>query len=117
LPRLRCNVQFPQVVKGRFRVESPVGAVVADEPFESNTILREYALTRYSAYVLVDGGVRASAAPAKVISTQSVYLVVTPGVSVELGNRLRESPTASAAAGVLRELKNKLRTAVSVSVG
>jgi hypothetical protein len=113
---LKCNVQFPQVVKGRFRVESPAGAVVGDEPFESNTILREYALTQYSAYILVDGGVSASSSPAVARSTQSVCLVVTPGVDVELGNKLGESPAVSTATGVLRELRNKIRTVVSVSV-
>jgi len=115
LPRLKLNVKFPKVVKGRFKVESPAGAVVADEPFETNTILREYALTRYSVYILVDGGVSASSAPGAP-STQSVYLVVMPGVGVVLSNKLGESPAVSTATGVLRELRNKIKTVVSVSV-
>ena len=116
MPRLKLNVQFPKVVKGRFKVESPAGAVVADEPFETNTILREYALTRYSVYILVDGGVSASSSPARAPSSQSVYLAVTPGVGVVLSNKLGESPAVSTATGVLRELRNKIKTVVSVSV-
>jgi hypothetical protein len=116
---LKCSVQFPQVVKGRFRVESPAGAAVADEPFESNAILREYALTQYSVYILVDGGVSASGTPpgTERRGVQSVYVTVTPGAAAELKNDFRESPAVSTSTGVSRELRNKFRTVVSVSVG
>lgn len=118
MPRLRCNIQFPQTLRGALRVESPVGTLFSEEQFESSTVIKEYSLTMYSAYVLVNVGVRATATPPgkERKLTEKIYVVVTPGVSTELKNVWKETPSVTTSYGRAVELKNKIREKVSVSV-
>lgn len=113
MPRLRCYVQFPQTVNGKFRVESPAGTKVLEEPFEATTIVRELTLTKYSAYILVDGGLELGSSAGRRLS-QSVYVATTTGVLSS--PRIRESAAVSTAPGTAVEYRNKIRTRVSVSV-
>jgi hypothetical protein len=90
---------------------------VFEESIENvSSASKEMSTGSFSAYILVDSGLRSSGV-GKTVLTQSVYLVVTPGTSVEHSNKFRESPVVSTASGVLRDLSNKIRTVVSVSVG
>jgi hypothetical protein len=116
MPRLKCNIQFPQVQKGRWSVESPVGVKVLEESYENVTsISKDLPLTEYSAYILVDGGVSLSTGVERTM-TQSLYIAVTPGGSIGLKNKFREKPTVITSPGASVALHNKFRTKVTVSV-
>jgi len=117
MPRHKWKVDFPQAITGRWHGESPVGARVFEESIENvSTVSKEAVTGSYSAYILVDSGLRSSGT-GRTVLTQDVYLVICSGVSTEVPLKLRESLAVNVASGVLRELSNKIRTAVSVSVG
>jgi hypothetical protein len=117
MPRHKWRVDFPQAITGRWLGESPVGVRVFEESFENaSSASKEMSTGSFSAYILVDSGLRSSGI-GKTALTQSVYFTVTPGSSVEHSNKLRESSVVSTASGVLRDLSNKIRAVVIVSVG
>lgn len=117
MPRHKWMIDFPQAITGRWLGESPVGVRVFEESFENaSSASKEMSTSSFSAHILVDTGLRSSGV-GKIVMTQGVYIVVCSGASVEHSNKFRESPVVSAASGVLRDLSNKIRTAVSVSVG
>jgi hypothetical protein len=115
MPKLKCNIQFPQVQKGWWSIESPVGVKVLEEAYENVTISKDLTLTEYSAYILVNGGVSLGAGVERT-ATQSLYITVTPGSLTELKNKFREKPTVNVSSGAVAALHNKFRTKVSVSV-
>jgi hypothetical protein len=114
--RYKWNVKFPVPYVGRWYAESPIGSRVFEEAFENiSQLSKEATSSSFSSYLLVDAGQRESST-SSYIFVPSVYVVVTPGVSVEHINKFRESYNVSARTGVLRELNNKVRTVVSISV-
>lgn len=116
MPKLRAVVNFPQAIKGRWSIESPPGSKVFEQPYEGITsVSTELSITPFSAYILVNGGISTSTGTERV-SSQSVYVTVTPGTSTELKNTFHEKPTVTTASGVSVGLYNKFRTKVSVSV-
>jgi len=117
MPRHKWRVDFPQAITGRWLGESPVGVRVFEESIENvSSTSKEMSTGSFSAYILVDAGLRSSGV-GKTALTQSVYFVVCRGTSVEHSNKFRESPVVNTASGVLRDLSNKIRAMVSVSVG
>jgi hypothetical protein len=112
VPRLRCNVQFPQTLKGVLRIESPVGTKVLEEPYEATTIMRELTLSKYSAYILLNGGLQLGSTASRTLS-YGVYVAITPGILNNL--RISESATVSTTPGTVITYKNKIRVSVSVS--
>jgi len=116
MPKLKAIVSFPQAIKGRWSIESPPGSKVFEQPYEGVTpVSTELSITSFSAYILVNGGISASAG-AERRGIQSVYVTVTPGISTELKNKIHEKPTVTTASGAVVALYNKFRTKVSVSV-
>ena len=137
MPRLRCNVKFPQAVsKGYWRIESPVGAKVHEESFENITTLsKELTVSPYSALVLVNAGVSMAASTVIRYCRQRVEVVTpratitmpnkfrtkpqvfpSPPITTILHNKFRATPQTTTNPGFLIEMRNKFRTAVSVSV-
>jgi len=116
MPKMRADINFPTPYKGMARIESPIGATVFEQAFENVTSLfKELATTSYSAYVLVNGGISSGRGEGKVIS-QSVSVIVTPGSTINLPNKIYETPKVTASSGATVALSNKVRTVVSVSV-
>jgi len=117
MPKHKWKVDFPRAITGSWLGESPAGVRVFEESIENvSSVSKEMLTGSFSAYILVDSGLRSSGV-GKMVLTQSAYLVVCPGTFVEHSNKFRKSPAVITASGVLRDLSNKIRTVVSVSVG
>jgi hypothetical protein len=116
MPRFRGMVQLPTFVKGWWHIESPPGTRIFDQPYPEGILKHEKTLDveAYSALVYVNGGL-SSQAGAKRRITQNVYITVTPGVSSEFVNRVRETPSLVVTEGAYRLLPNKFRTVVTIS--
>jgi hypothetical protein len=88
-----------------FEERYPEGVLKHEETLDIET---------YSALVLVNGGVAHQPGAKRRIS-QNVYIAVTPGISSEFVNRVRETPSLVVTEGAYRLLPNKFRTVVTIS--
>jgi len=114
MPKLRGVVSLPSYVRGMWQVESPIGTKVYSESFPENVLSydRTFNVSRYSALVLVNGGLSVSETPAEHI-VQKVYVAVTPGVVEDYSQKFKTKVTLHSATGL--EYANRLRTKVSIS--
>jgi hypothetical protein len=116
MPRLKGVVELSEFVVGAWSIESPPGVKIFEERYPEGVLKHEETLDigTYSALILVNGGVAHQPGAKRRIS-QNVYIAVTPGISSEFANRVRETPSLVVTEGAYRLLQNKLRTVVTIS--
>jgi hypothetical protein len=116
MPRFRGMVQLPTFIMGKWHIESPPGTQIFSESYPEGVLKHEKTLDieTYSALVLVNGGLSSQKGAKRQIS-QNVYITVTPGISSEFVNRVRETPSLVVTEGAYSLLQNKLRTVVTIS--
>jgi hypothetical protein len=117
MPKLKCHVEFPLAKSGRWHAESPLGAKVYEEYFTNQQKLStELSVGEYNALVFVNNGESRAVTPPveERRLTQSLYVVVTPGISRDL--KFKSKPEVALYPTPTVWLGGKIRTKVTVSV-
>jgi len=116
MPKSRYLINIPVAFKGKYRVESPPTYKVHEVDFEAKGVYtRELDVTSYSVYLFVDSGLfRAATKETEMYAVPR--LIVTPGISAEMLNKIGAPVKVTVTPGQLNLLHNKIKAKVTVSV-